>query len=415
MNASKSEMVTKNILFLLVLLLPAALLTGPFIPDLLVSLITLIFLFFTISKRKWKYFQNKFFVFFLIFYIYFLFRSILSSDPLLSLQSSLFYFRFGIFALAIWYLLDNKKSFIKYFSIFLFSSFVFALFDGYYQYLFGVNLFGYHGEGVRISLPFNDDMILGGYLVRLFPLLIGIYLFKKNLSKKQLITLGIMFILTDVLIFVTGERTALLLLLISSVFILFLISKYRLLRLFTLLISLFILFIIAFNDENIKTRNVDQTFQQLGLNQDKIIMFSNRHESHFKSAFLMFQENPLFGVGPKMFRSICDDEKYEIDKWSCSTHPHNTYFQLLAETGLVGILFILIPVFILSKQVLLQIANKFRKKKLPLSDYQICIIAAVFVTLWPIAPTQNFFNNWISIIYYLPVGFILHSFYKKEE
>ncbi len=414
MNISKFEIVTTNILFLFVLLLPAALLTGPFIPDLLVSLITLIFLFFTFIKRKWKYFRNKFFIFFLFFYLYFLLRSFFSSDPLLSLESSLFYFRFGIFALAIWYLLDNKKSFLKYFSIFLFSSFAFAVFDGYYQYFFGVNLFGFHGEGVRISLPFNDNMILGGYLVRLFPLLIGLYLFKEHLSKKQLITLGVMFILIDVLIFVTGERTALLLLLISSVFILFLISKYRLLRLFTLLISLFILFLIAANDENVKTRNVDQTFQQLGFNQNKIIMFSNRHESHFKSAFLMFQENPVFGVGPKMYRKMCDDEKYEIDKWSCSTHPHNTYFQLLAETGLIGILFILMPAFILSKQVFLQIVNKFKKKKLPLSDYQICIIAAVFITLWPIAPSQNFFNNWISIIYYLPIGFILHSFYKKE-
>ena len=142
-------------------------------------------------------------------------------------------------------------------------------------------------------------------------------------------------------------------------------------------------------------------------------MFSNRHESHFKSAFLMFRENPIFGVGPKLFRVMCDEEKYEIDRWSCSTHPHNTYVQLLAETGLVGILFILIPVFFFIKQVLMQIVSKIKKKKLPLSDYQICIIAAFFITLWPIAPSQNFFNNWISIIYYLPVGFMLHSFYKK--
>ena len=30
-----------------------------------------------------------------------------------------------------------------------------------------------------------------------------------------------------------------------------------------------------------------------------------------------------------------------------------------------------------------------------------------------IVPSGNFFNNWLSIIYYLPVGFILY-FYNKE-
>ena len=29
-------------------------------------------------------------------------------------------------------------------------------------------------------------------------------------------------------------------------------------------------------------------------------------------------------------------------------------------------------------------------------------------------PTLNLFNNWINIIYYLPVGFYLHEFYKND-
>ena len=40
-----------------------------------------------------------------------------------------------------------------------------------------------------------------------------------------------------------------------------------------------------------------------------------------------------------------------------------------------------------------------------MSDFMICIMAAIFINIWPIIPTGNFFNNWISIVYYLPLGF----------
>ena len=61
----------------------------------------------------------------------------------------------------------------------------------------------------------------------------------------------------------------------------------------------------------------------------------------------MFLSNPLFGVGPKNFRMLCNDEKYFV-KHGCSTHPHNTYVQLLSETGIVGFIPIISIFFILS-------------------------------------------------------------------
>ncbi len=415
MTNNKIDLFVTNILFVMVLFVPLALLSGPFVPDLIVSLITLIFLIYTFALKEWKYYRNRYFLFFIIFCIYILLRSIFSSDPLLSLESSLFYFRFGIFSLAVWFLLDKKKNFIRYFSIALLIAFIFAIFDGYYQYFFEYNLFGFNGEGVRISLPLNDSMVLGNYLARLFPFFLALYFFQSQLSKYQLLVLGSLFILIDVLIFSTGERTALLLLFISTIFILLFISKYRLLRSLTLIISVFILAFIASFDEGIKSRNIDQTINQLGINQDKLIFFSHRHESHFNSAFLMFKENPLLGVGPKLFRKYCDKEIYKIDKWSCTTHPHNNYIQILAETGIIGFIMFLMPLFLIMNMIFSHIYQKIFFGKLKLSDYQICIIATFIITLWPLAPNQNFFNNWISIIYYLPIGFFLHSLYENNK
>ena len=48
------------------------------------------------------------------------------------------------------------------------------------------------------------------------------------------------------------------------------------------------------------------------------------------------------------------------------------------------------------------------------SDYQIFLLIALYISLWPLAPTGNFFHNWLNIIYFMPIGFLLNSFYLKK-
>ena len=100
-------------------LIPVALLTGPFIPDAIISIISILFITITIKERLWdRYFYNKYFIFIFIFYLYFLFASFASENIILSLEASFFYFRFIIFALAVWFLLDSDKNLIKKFTIY---------------------------------------------------------------------------------------------------------------------------------------------------------------------------------------------------------------------------------------------------------------------------------------------------------
>jgi len=55
------------------------------------------------------------------------------------------------------------------------------------------------------------------------------------------------------------------------------------------------------------------------------------------------------------------------------------------------------------------------KKKRYLSDYQVCLLAGILVTVWPLSPNGNFFNNWLMAIYSLPVGFYLQSIYSNKN
>ena len=400
-----------------VCLIPFALLTGPFIPDLLLSLTVLLTCFEIIRKKKYSYFKNNYFYLFSIFYFYILSRSIFSEFSLFSTESSFFYFRFVLFSIAVWYLLDENKRLLKSFTIVFLITFIIALFDGYFQFFNDSNLFGIVSPSERMNLLLNDKLILGGYLSRLFPFLIGLILLNLNYSFLNVLLFSFLLISTDILVYVTGERTALGLLFLSTVFILVFISKYKFVRLITIIVSISAIIIISFFNDDVKRRNIDQTFNQIGIseNSSQIYMFSPIHQSHFISAYRMFSDNPIFGHGPKTFRILCSHKDYNYDVNSCSTHPHNTYVQLLAETGLVGVMFVLLALFYLLITMIKHINYFFLKKELLLSDYQICLIACFIITLWPIAPTNNFFNNWISIVYYLPIGFYLHSIYSMNN
>ena len=419
-----------NIGSILIYLLPIVLLTGPFLPDLFISIIGLIFLSITINERKWAYYRNNFFYFFISAYFYLLASSLISEHSSLSLESSLFYFRFILFALGTWFLIDNNKNLIKFFTISLLLTFILCIFDGSYQFYhsgqFESNLFGYQNISPdRMTLVFNDKQLLGGYLARLLPLLFAVCIYSFPTNKKNLIIPAAILIACDVITYGTGERTAIVLLFIATLSIIVLISKFKLLRVYTFFIGILIIFLITIFNSGIKERNIDKTLMQLGIFNDesldiddsldtkenKLIFFSKQHESHYLTALNIFIDNKVFGSGPKTFRIYCSDEKYYINKLGCSSHPHNTYIQILAETGIIGLLFILSLVSYLCFKTFKHIYNKEKF----FNDYQVCLIVCFILTLFPFLPTQNFFNNWINIIYYLPVGFYLHSIYSKNH
>ncbi len=410
----------------LIYLLPFFLLTGPFLPDLSISVLSFFFLYLIFKKKLHKYYNNYFTIFFGFFYIFLIFSSIISVDPLLSLKSVVFYFRFILLALAIWYFIDLDNYFIKKFGYFLMAAFIFALTDGYYQFFYDESIFGYTSKLTRLTLPLNDDLLLGSYISRLFPLIFGLIIFSHLNSKIHLIASFLLLILCDVLVYLSGERTAFAFLIIATLFIVLFIEKYRKIRFFSLIFSLIIIFFISVYNPEIKTRNIDYTLTQLGIENDnqeqksdittfnKLYLFSEQHHSLINTAFNIFKNNLFFGSGPNSFRVLCDEKQYSYDEYSCSTHPHNSLMQILAELGLVGLIFFIIGLFYLIYYFL---HFKINKKNSTLSEsernFKICLFACILITVFPLLPTQNIFHNWINIIYFLPIGFYLGISHTK--
>ena len=159
-NSKKNKLL--NFMSFLLILLPAALFTGPFIPDLITVILSVLFLVFCYKEKKFFFFDNLFFLFFFIFFFYLILRSFYSESPLFSLKSSLFYIRFGLLSLSILLLLNYFKSVYKYFYYSLFISIFFVSFDVIYQFVFGFNIFGLvNPDPSRISGIFGSEFIVG--------------------------------------------------------------------------------------------------------------------------------------------------------------------------------------------------------------------------------------------------------------
>ena len=383
--------------------------TGSFLPDLVVSINSLVFLYYIIKNKIYFFFNQFFSKFFLFFYIYLNFSSFLSVDILFSLKSTLPYFRFFILVLIIYYLCENVKNFKKFFFISLLLTLFVLVFDGYIQYIYGTNLQGYGiDDSSRLGGLFGDEKILGSFLSRHLPLLI-FFIFNLNLVNSRYKYFFMLFITSIViLIFLSGERASFVFSLLTIIYLILLIKKIRLLGIISLTISLMIIFSQIYFNDSIKNRMINTTLN--GFSSTAYI--SKIHERYFFTALDLFKENIITGTGPNTFRKTCDNSKI-INK-ACSTHPHNTYIQLLSETGIIGFLsifvFLLYFIFISLKQFYFSI-----KKKTYLDDDQVCLVSAFLITLLPIATSGNFFNNFLSIIYFLPIGFYLSSKLKNDN
>ena len=422
----------EKILSSLLYILPIALVTSSFMSDFCVSVASLIFIILIIYKKEFFYLKNKFFFFFIIWNFYLIIISLISDNLYLSLESSLFYFRFGIYSLSIWYLLDNFRNFHKYFFYSFIGVFIFVIIDAFFQLFNGENFFGFpdmdSNGNKRLSGIFNEEFVLGSFLSRLLPVLIGI-LFLNQLNKKLETSLIISIIIfTNVIVFLSGERSAFFYSIISSLIILFFLVNGKLIKLITISLSLIFITMISLNFNHGKDRILNLTIKQFnffgnntsnGIEFNDLKLFSIQHEVIYKTSLKIFNDNKFFGIGPKMFRIICDNDQYytytKLDGSinGCQTHSHNTYIQLLTETGIVGTIPIIL-VFLFSVNYLFKVILLRNITTNNIFFFKTCMFTALFVSLWPFIPTGNFFNNWINSIYYMPVGFLLYYYNSNK-
>jgi O-antigen ligase len=424
----KVELIDK-FLSSIILLIPLSLAISIFLADLFTSISGIILILIIIRKKNTDIFLlvKKEIIFFVIFYLIILTSLIFTNFKEISFLPSFFYFRYFLLTLSIFYLLKKYDFFLKIFCNSILLSILIVVIDSFIQLYFGYNLFGYEKTGhigdllgknelIHITGFFDEEKKLGSYLVRFLPLVLGIiYLY----HKKVLPIVELSFIIAiGILVYYASERTALFLLLIIY-FCYFFISNKKI-----YFITAFILIsILLFSQESqLNTKYLNFTLQQTGLEKifsgnkkknsnTRIRYYSEEHENLSYTGIEIFKKNYLFGAGIKSFYHECsklvkdgfvDENNKRNNKLVCSTHPHNTYLQILSEIGIFGFL-IIIYLFFMSFFTNLKIL--FKKNKSDLNKAYFFINLSIIINLMPLIPSGSFFNNWISLMIFFSLGF----------
>ena len=433
----------KIFLYSLFLILPSYLI-GIAATELLTAFLIISFIF---INKNFVYFKNLKSIFLIIFSFLVTLSGIINLDYMDLKIASLVHIRFAIFSIAIFYFLekffdketDINKNFLKYFLLIIF----FIIFDSLIQFFFGTNLFGQEIQQSRVSGIFGKELILGSFLLQLLPLIFLLLLFSKMDIQKKQVYLIIFFSLYFIIIYISGGRSPFFLTILFAVIMVLFEKNFRKIILKCLsILTIFIIFeayfefgktkvfdkvfymtYVQFTDSYYqpehnnsttarkrKTYNKDIT-NELSLKNkareffDSLVVFSDDHHNHYILALKLFKEKPILGNGPKGFRQYCRRVNYDPPTGICSTHPHNYFFQVLSELGLLGILFYLFGIFFI---IFKFIKLKYDKSKnLIISSFQIISIG-LLVLLFPLVPSGNFFNNWISIINYYYIGIYIY-------
>jgi O-antigen ligase len=507
---------------LLLLLFPAGLVAGPLIAEILMNLINVVFLYKIFKSKNYKFFNNKFFKIFILFYFYLLI-SIFFSDYLDKiLIKHIFYIRHLIFIFAIVDLLNSNKNLVfTFYKILSITLFVVSL-SGLLEFYFNINLFVEEKlRPDRLSGLFGDKLIIGGYLSRLLPLLLGLFFYNlKDLKFNNIIYGCITLIVTFLTIMLSGERMAFFTSVTFILVILILVGVSKKIKLAFFSLIIIILTSIFLVNPVVLDRHYKQTIDQVDFEFQSENFFSNfsYYKNIYETSYNAFVQKKILGQGVKSFRYFCSDPELEaytrhlkreklvdqnftlfdndfkdkeisvievnlgnkkfikkgeivfkyvfnnktfeaysnedifldeishikeipndldntkyLDKITfneeintnsilisyfqkkngCTTHPHNFFLQLLSETGMIGFSFVFIIFIYLLVLITKYTLLIFFKNKQIYSNFQICLLISFFITLLPFIPNGNFFNNWMNMIMFLPIGFYIYSLKKN--
>ena len=410
-------MIRFNYFFFLILGLPLFFITGPFLTDLTISLLALTYIIYSLYNKNWQFVKNTFFIAFFIFCIFLIINGFLSGDykkSLLSNEAVIFYFRYLFFIFASVELINSNLKKISWLKISLLTSIILVLVDSYIQFFLGVNLLGYEKyQGWRLTSFFKDETIVGQFLVKLLLVFILLSFITNHKRVYSEFFINLLIILTFIITLISGERLALFI--ISSFILGLLIYKSPFQRkfLYTVIIISFSSLIIYFMVPDVNAR-INQTLLQISSNQFSFLPYTPEHEKHYIIALRMFFDSPIFGIGPAMFESLCNDYNYG-NLSGCASHPHNFYIQLLAENGLLGFSFMFIFYLYILKNFLKLLLNSYTNKNQTFEFQTYISYLIILCIFFPFVPHNDFFNNHLNFLSFFPLSISIFFIIKNKD
>jgi len=391
-----------NYFLILFCLIPVTIIAGSTISIINILLIDLSFIILIIYNKNFNFLKNKTIIYLFILYIYLIFNSLISIDYSVGIFRNLGFLRIIIlFAAFNYFFIDEKflKKVFKFWSIVIFI----VLIDVFIESFTGKNILGY-GElyGKRIVSFFKDEPIVGGFLNGFYLIIIGFLLNEFKYNKNYLTVLfSIIFIIA---ILLTGERSNTIKAALGiSIFFMYYKNLDIKKKIIIYLSMIALILILVFNSHYLKNRYFEQTS----------FLKSNIYFKLYKSGFEVFKNNKLFGVGNKNYRVETCNETKKNNKYICTTHPHQIYFEFLSEHGLIGTLIIL---SIFYKLIFSKILSTINEK----NYIKIGSLIYIIIVFIPIIPGGAFFTDHMLTLFAINLAIFYASdkqlnIFKKVE
>jgi len=400
--------------------IPASIIVGPAVSLVNILLIDFSFIFLILYKKDYKFLSNKTVKFIIFLCLYLIFNSIISKDFSISAYRNFGFIRFGILFLAFNYFFYNKDFINRVLIVWIFTLSILSL-DTYLESISGRNILGYGAEyGRRIVSFFKDEPIVGGYINGFYLVLIGylFYLNDKIVNKyKNIIIIYSIFFLVAIVL--TGERSNS----IKAIFGFFLFYSFndffKFKEKILFILMLILMFILLLNTSDfLKLRYGGQFFKPIisifqsnsQIQKNEIIIKNNLKDNIYiglyQSGFDVFKKYPIFGVGNKNYRLETCSAK-NITKYNCSTHPHQIYFEFLAEHGFIGSMILLFILFNL-------VFSKFKIILNSKNYLQLGCLIFLITSFIPFLPSGAFFADYNLTIFWVNLS-IMYAVGKKTN
>ena len=366
-----------------------------------IGVMSLIGLYITLSNPKILINDNTFKIFLVIFLCIWL-PQVISLINAVNIEHSLKtvipYLRFlfvGIFFLVF---ISKDKEKIDFIVKSIFFLIIFWTVDASIQFFYKKDIFGFPWESGHITGMFFPRNTIS-HICAILSSFLFLHVYNSiNYKKTMLLSLVPLFFI----ILISGRRAAWIMLALTSFsFFIYGFTFYENKKFFLKIVSIAIIFI------SIIFGTVISSHQPL---KTRIIatqgLFSNNYESFnvatayrlpiWETAYAIFKENTVFGIGPRGFRHVYENYAKPDDIFVKNnvppTQPHLLLLEIMCETGLVGLMGYFFALFFLFKFVLQQ---KTKKHLLP-------YFIPVAVALFPLNAHMAFYGSiWASIIWLL--------------
>ena len=381
--------------------------------SLLTNLFTVILIFLFLGEIKLKpknILKDKILLLLILFWFFILISLFTSIYFENSFSRSVGFLRFIFFSYALTYYF--KLNNFRYFKIILliwFFIFFITSTDLLIEYIFGHNLLGNSSYMPgRLSGFLGDELKIGNYYLGFYFLIL---VFSIQFFKNQLLSFSIIIFFSLIAILIGERSNSIKIILGLFIFLTFyekIITRYKIMFLGIIISCALIL--INFNTD-FKNRYKAQFYNPLKTEGIYNYIKGIPYGAHFSTAYEIFKQNPISGIGLKNFYFECGKDKY-IDKeyvWNhsrCSTHPHQLHLEILSHIGIFGYL---VFIYLFFYSIYFGYKNYLKNK----NPYLLASLVFIFVSIFTPVPSGSFFTTYGATIFWLNFGVLL-AFSSKQ-